>query len=364
MTEEFENDVTHLAETVAASPLLAWLWVAIAAAGAVAIGFVASWLFRTVAGSLHRRHLIFGELRTRFPKPIFWLVTVLLWRTAVPPFFPEGLAELQAGVRYGLTLSLIGVVGWIIAKILILLIDSAMVRQDASAVDNFTLRRRKTQIKMIRRLVIAVVAVLTVGAMLLTIDGAETFGASLFASAGVASIVAGLAAQSTLGNLVAGLQLTFSNALKVGDTLEVGDEFGTVEEITLTYVVVQIWDDRRLVLPSTHFTTTPYINWTRSQTALTGTVFLQADYSINVEAIRAELALILDDSPEWDRRSWGLIVSDAQRGVAELRATMTAANGDDLWALRCQVREKLVAFIATQRPQELTHTRIETLPHS
>lgn len=358
ITDDLEDDVTQIADTVATNPFTAWIAVAIAVAGAVVLAFIVSWIFRAVMNHLGRHHRVFRELAERFPKPVFWLVTVIAWQAAVPAFIPEGFDDLRAGVRYGLTLSIIGVVGWIIARALIFLVDGAMARQEVSKADDFTLRRRKTQIKMIRRLVIAVVAVLTIAAMLLTIDGAETFGASLLASAGVASIVAGLAAQSTLGNLIAGLQLTFSNALKVGDTVEVSGEFGTVEEVTLTYVVVQIWDDRRLVLPSTHFTTTPYTNWTRNQTAVTGTVFVEADYTVDVEAVRAELQTILDASPEWDRRSWGLIVSDATGGVAQLRATMTAANGDDIWTLRCNVREKLVAFIASQRPGELQRTRI------
>lgn len=352
-----DAELDDVVDTVAANPWTSWLAVGIAVAGSIALAVILAFVFSRVTAALERRHRVFVELRASFTRPLFWIVAVLgLWAT-VPRFIPQDLEALAGGVEYGLRLCVIGIVGWIIAKVLVFLVDGAMVRQDNVVVDEFTARRRRTQIRMIRRLVIAVVAVLTVAAMLLTIPGAETFGASLLASAGVASIVAGLAAQSTLGNLIAGMQLAFSNALKVGDTVEVGGEFGTVEEITLTYVVVQIWDDRRLVLPSTYFTTTPYTNWTRNQTALTGTVFVEADYTVDVDAVRAELMLILDAAPEWDRRSAALIMSDAVGGVAQLRATMTAANADDLWNLRCHVREKLVSFIATQRPDELPRRR-------
>ncbi|WP_111467025.1 mechanosensitive ion channel family protein [Microbacterium suaedae] len=362
MTPEIPADVSEITESVTTNLWTAWSAVAISAVGALALAFVVVWVFKAVTSRLGRRHEVFRELSRRFPKPTFWFVTVIGWKATVPLFFPQGFDDLKGAADYALDLSIIAVIGWILGKILILLIDGAMRRQDSVSGDAFTARRRRTQLRMIRRLVIAVVAVLTIAAMLLTIPGAETFGASLFASAGVASIVAGLAAQSTLGNLVAGIQLAFSNALKVGDTVEVDDQFGTIEEITLTYVVVQIWDDRRHVLPSTYFTTTPYTNWTRNQTAVTGTVFVEADYTVDVDAVRAELERILDAAPEWDRRSWGLIVSDATGGVAQLRATMTAADGDLLWDLRCKVREQLVAFIATQRPQDLSRTRVQVDP--
>lgn len=350
-------ELDDVVDTVAASPWTAWIAMVVAVVASVGLALLLSFVFSRVAAALEPRHRVFGELRARFTRPLFWILAVVgMWAT-VPRLFPDGWAPLADAIEYGLRLCVIGIVGWILAKVLIFLVDGAMVRQDNVAMDAFTARRRRTQIRMIRRLVIAVVVVLTVAAMLLTIPGAQTFGASLLASAGVASIVAGLAAQSTLGNLIAGMQLAFSNALKVGDTVEVGGEFGTVEEITLTYVVVQIWDDRRLVLPSTYFTTTPYTNWTRNQTALTGTVFVEGDYTIDVDAVRAELMRILDGAPEWDRRGGALIMSDAVGGVAQLRATMTAADADDLWTLRCLVREKLVAFIARQRPDELPRRR-------
>ncbi|MTE24555.1 mechanosensitive ion channel family protein [Microbacterium sp. ZXX196] len=351
-----------IAEAVTTNFWTAWAAVLIAGVSAVLIGFALAWLFRFIMTRLGRRHAAFRELAARFPKAVFAVVTVIAWRATIPAFIPDGYDGIETTARFVLNLAVIGVVGWILAKVVVFLIDGAMRRQEATSADPFVLRRRRTQIRMLRRLVMAIVAVLTVAAMLLTIPGASAFGASLLASAGVASIVAGLAAQSTLGNLIAGMQLAFSNALKVGDTVEVDDEFGTVEEITLTYVVVQIWDDRRHVLPSTYFTTTPYTNWTRSQTAVTGTVFVEADYTVDVPAVRAELERILDSSPDWDRRSWGLIVSDATGGVAQLRATMTAADGDAIWNLRCKVREELVAFLATQRPQDLSRTRYEVGP--
>lgn len=352
------TEIEDVAEATVANPWLGWLAVAIAVAAAIALGLLVSFVFSRVMGALGRKAAVFAELRKRFPRAIFWIIAVVGCWVSVPRLLPEETGDLPGAVEYVLRLSVIGIVGWIIAKILILFVDGAIRAQDRAKSDPFTQRRRQTQIRMIRRLVIVLVVVLTVGAMLLTIPGAETFGASLLASAGLASIVAGIAAQSTLGNLIAGLQLAFSNAMRTGDTVEVNGEYGTVEEITLTYVVVQIWDDRRLVLPSTYFTTTPYMNWTRNQTAVTGTVYLEVDFAIDLDAMRDELQMILDGTSLWDRRSWGLVMTDAVGGVVQLRASLTATDADSLWNLRCLVREKLVAFIAQNRPDELARNRV------
>lgn len=375
------TEIQDVIDAATSNVWIAWLAVVLALVASVALGLLVAFVFSRVMAFLGKeraaasaaahsaspkRHTVFtkgyevfAELRSRFTKPLFWIVaTVGVW-ASVPSFMPEGFEGVADAVEYVLRLCVIGIVGWIIARILLLFVDGAIRAQEMlTEEDEFTLRRRRTQIKMLRRLVIVVVTVLTIGAMLLTIPGAEAFGASLLASAGVASIVAGIAAQSTLGNLIAGLQLAFSNGLRVGDTVEAADEFGTVEEITLTYVVVQIWDDRRLVLPSTYFTTTPYTNWTRNQTALTGTVILEVDYSVDLDALRAELELILDGTPLWDRRSSGLAMTDAVGGFARVQAIVTAANAGDLGDLRNLVREKLVAFLAQKRPDEMLRQRM------
>lgn len=348
-----------LAEQITESPWTAWGALIISAAATVAIALIVVWVFKLVTSRLSRRGKVFAEMNTRFPNVIFWLVAVVGWKATATAFFPDDASSLGDAIDYALTLAIIAVLGWLVGTIIVFLIDGARRRQDGTSGDPFTARRRTTQLRMIRRLIVAVVVVLTAAAMLLTIPGARTFGASLFASAGIASIVAGLAAQSTLGNLIAGIQLAFSNALKVGDTVEVDDEYGTVEEITLTYVVVQIWDDRRHVLPSTYFTTTPYTNWTRNQTQVTGTVYVEADYTVDVAAVRSELERMLDAIPEWDRRSWGLVVTDATGGIAQLRASVTAADADLLWVVRCKVREGLMAFIANERPREMLRSRVE-----
>ena len=354
-------EVGDLTDIVEENPWAAWSALLISISIVLVVAFAAAWVFRTVTGRLGHHAEVFAEMSHRFPKPVFFLLTVVGWRGSVAVFFPREFDAARDATSYALTLAIIAATGWLLGKVVIFLLDGAQRKQDLSQNDPFTLRRRRTQLKLIRSLVIAIFVILTAAAMLLTIPGARTVGASLFASAGLVSIVAGLAAQSTLGNLIAGMQLAFSNRLRVGDTVEVNGQLGVVEEITLTYVVIHIWDDRRHVLPSVYFTTTPYTNQTRNQTALTGTVLIDADFSINVPAVRAQLERILEESAEWDRRSFGLSVIDAIGGVVRLQASMTAADGDALGALRSHVREELVSFIAQERPLEVPHTRV-TMP--
>ena len=201
-----------------------------------------------------------------------------------------------------------------------------------------------------------------IAAILLTFPSARALGASLLASAGLISIVAGLAAQSSLANVFAGLQLAFTDAIRVDDVVVVADEWGRIEEITLTYVVVHVWDDRRLILPSTYFTTTPFENWTRRAADLLGTVELDVDWEVPVEAMRTELTRLLQDTDLWDRRVGILQVTDAVGGVVRVRALASAVDAPTLFDLRCYVREGLVGWLQREAPQSLPKTRWEGAP--
>ena len=192
--------------------------------------------------------------------------------------------------------------------------DAALQRYRIDVADNRHARRVRTQVQVLRRITVAILVLCAIAAILLTFPSARALGASLLASAGLISIVAGLAAQSSLANVFAGLQLAFTDAIRVDDVVVVADEWGRIEEITLTYVVVHVWDDRRLILPSTYFTTTPFENWTRRAADLLGTVELDVDWEVPVEAMRAELTRLLQDTDLWDRRVGILQVTDAVGG--------------------------------------------------
>ncbi len=185
-------------------------------------------------------------------------------------------------------------------------------------------------------------------------------GATILASAGVIGIVAGLAAQSSLSNLFAGLQLAFTNALRMEDVVVVEGEWGRIEEITLTYVVLRVWDDRRLILPSTYFTTTPFQNWTRKESAVLGTVEMDLDWRVPLAEVRAELDRTLAASTLWDGRTGVLQVTDATGRLVRIRAVVSGVDGPTVFDLRCQVREALVEYLKREHPEALPVVRIAT----
>lgn len=220
------------------------------------------------------------------------------------------------------------------------------------------MRRMQTQLKLIRRLVNALIAVVALGVVLFSFPEVRAVGTSVLASAGILSLVAGLAAQSTLGNLVAGIQLVFSNAIRVGDVVVVEDEWGTIGEITLSYVVVYIWDERRLILPCTYFTTQPFRIWTRDGSLIKGTVYLDVDWRVPLAKIRAKFMEVVSNTDLWDERSAGMVVYDATGGNVSVRFTVSAKDSDDIWDLRCLVREEMVSWLQTEHPEAMPVARI------
>ncbi|WP_196780987.1 mechanosensitive ion channel family protein [Nocardioides sambongensis] len=251
--------------------------------------------------------------------------------------------------------------GWVLTVVTVFLVDLALMRNSdqIERADNRAARRLRTQVLLLRRLVWAVGVVLTIGAVLLSFPGVESFGASVLASAGVISIVAGLAATSVLGNVFAGLQLAFSDAIRMGDAVIVEEEWGLIEEITLTYVVVHLWDERRLVLPSSYFTTTPFQNWTRETPELMGAVELDLDWRADITAMRTELDRVLAETDLWDGRVKVVQVTDAVGGYVRVRALVSAADAGNLFDLRCLVREHLVAWVRENADRGMPRTRTE-----
>jgi small-conductance mechanosensitive channel len=230
----------------------------------------------------------------------------------------------------------------------------------ARGADQAGARARRTQLMVLRRIADAVVAVLGCALVLLQFDAMRAIGTSLLASAGVAGIVVGLAAQRSIATVLAGLQLSLAQPVRVGDVVIVEGEWGTVEEITLTYVVVRIWDLRRLVVPITRFLEAPFQNWTRSGSDILGTAFVYADYGAPVEQLRAELARFVASRPEWDGKVVGLQVTNATERTLELRALVSSADAGRAWDLRCAVREHLVGYLRRlEDGRHLPRTRIE-----
>jgi small-conductance mechanosensitive channel len=262
-------------------------------------------------------------------------------------------------VNHAFLIALIAVGGWFIGALVGFAIGLGMGRYRIDVPDNRVARRIQTQLAIVRRLAYAVIVIVSAGSILLTFPGVQAVGASVLASAGIVSIVAGLAAQSTLANVFAGVQLAFSDAIRVDDVVIAEKEWGRIEEITLTYVVVHIWDDRRLVLPSTYFTSTPFENWTRSSSELLGSVEIDLDWRVSPVAMRAELDKILKRTDIWDGRASVLQVTDATGGFVRVRILVTAVDAPTLFDLRCFIREEMVEWLQTQDPAAIPRTRVQ-----
>ncbi|MFG2103740.1 mechanosensitive ion channel family protein [Micromonospora echinaurantiaca] len=337
-----------------------YLGTVVAALAAAAIALTLVEVVHRVIRRLGRRSLLMTELTEHAHRPFQAVATVLAVQFAVR--FSTGYAvgtDWRQVLLHLLVLAVIASVAWLVAALLVVVEDTALARFRVDVPDNRHARRVRTQVVMLRRLTIAVIVVLTVGVMLMTFPSVRGIGAGVLTSAGVAGVVAALAAQSLLGNVFAGLQLAFSDAVRLDDVVVVEGEWGRIEELTLTYVVVQIWDDRRLILPTSYFTSTPFQNWTRTEAAVLGTAEFDVDWAIPVQAMREELRRLVESSDLWDRRVCVLQVTDATGGTITVRALVSAADAGSLWDLRCLVREHLVAWVRDQRPTALPRMRAE-----
>lgn len=282
-----------------------------------------------------------------------WVATV----AAVATLISMAGHGIDHGWRQAAVIAVIGSVSWLIVAALRGLETIVAARMPIDVADNRAARRARTQLSLARRILAAVVLVIGTAAVLMTFPGLRTFGASILASAGLAGIIAGLAAQTTLGNVFSGIQLAFTDALRVDDVVVVEGEWGKVEEITLTYVVIHIWDERRLVLPTCYFTTTPFQNWTRHQSRVLGSVLLHVDFRTPLEEMRATAGRIIHDSPLWDRRDWVLQVTDTTPSTMVVRVLASAPDAAKAWDLRCEIREKLLLWLNTEHPEGLPTRR-------
>ncbi len=235
---------------------------------------------------------------------------------------------------------------------------------DMSVEDNLRIRKLHTQYNILEKILVFVIILIALGITLMQFEGVRNIGISLFASAGIAGLVIGLAAQKALGTIFAGIQIAITQPIRLDDVVIVENEWGWIEEINLTYVVIRIWDKRRLVVPTTYFMERPFQNWTRTSADILGTVFIYTDYTIPLKALREELTRLLEANPYWDKKVNVLQVTDAKERTLEVRALMSAASSPDAWELRVYVREKLVEFLQREYPQCLPRTRINLDEHT
>ena len=270
-------------------------------------------------------------------------------------------AELLAVAQHIFSLCLIGLITWLVINATLASRDIVISRYDIDAKESYKARAVYTQLTIIVKVILVIVIVIALAAMLMTFAKIRAIGVSILASAGIMGIIVGFAAQRSLSTLLAGLQIAITQPIRINDVVIVEGEWGTIEDITLTYVVVKIWDLRRLIVPVTYFLEKTFQNWTRSTTDLLGTVFFYVDYTAPVPQIREKLHEFLQQSPLWDREVWGLQVTNAGEHVLELRALMSAADAPTAFDLRCEVREKLVAFLKETYPESLPRVRADLL---
>jgi small-conductance mechanosensitive channel len=230
-------------------------------------------------------------------------------------------------------------------------------RQQLSVSDNRRARAIYTQVTMLRKIVTSILALIAIASMLMVFESVRHFGTAIIASAGVAGIILGFAAQKSIATLLAGIQIALTQPIRIDDVVIVEGEWGRIEEITLTYVVVCIWDWRRLVLPISYFIEKPFQNWTRTSADVIGSVFLYVDYNVPLAPLRAELQRILEGSPLWDRKVSALQVTDTKQHTVEVRVIVSARDAGQAFDLRCDVREKLIAFLQKSYPDSLPKIR-------
>jgi small-conductance mechanosensitive channel len=308
------------------------------------------------------RRLLTGRFVARWP-----MVQRAARRCALPGYalaIAAGLRVVTSG--HLVDLALIGAVTWLVVRIAFVMTDAALDRLTMiEGEQNIRARRIRTQVMLLRRTGAAILVIISIATALFTFPVVRAVGAGLLASAGVAGIVAGIAAQSTLSNVFAGLQLAFSGALRIDDVVVVNGEWGRVEELALTYVVLTMWDERRLVLPVSQFTQNSFENWTRHGSRVIGSVLLNVDWSVPVEELRAELYRMLREHPLWDQKDWILQVIDIlPNGLIQLRAMMSAHDSASAYDLRCDVRERLISYLREHHPGALPRFRTEVASSS
>ena len=327
--------------------------------GAIILGFVAYYaLFKLAESFAKRTQTILDDSLLRHCRgPSRLIIPILLLHFLFPIITIPGAGLPFLKQAFGLLL--IASIAWLIIKLVYVVEDVLLGQFRVDVKDNLRARRIQTQIQIFKKVVIVVVGILALAIILMTFEKVRHLGTSILASAGIAGIIVGLAAQRSISTLLAGIQIAITQPIRIDDVVIVENEWGRIEEITLTYVVVRIWDLRRLILPITYFIEKPFQNWTRVTADILGTVFLYVDYNVPVRDIREELHRILKNSEFWDGKVWGLQVTNTTERTVELRALMSAPDASKAWNLRCEVRERLMAHIQREYPDGLPKLRAE-----
>jgi small-conductance mechanosensitive channel len=329
---------------------------------AVVVGLLLAVVLRAVAYAVLRRlsghHPLASDVMQRASAPMEWLMPLLTLTVALR-VWPVTASPAFALLQHLLLIALLAVGTWLVVRCIGTFEGAAIRRHPMDMADNLRARRVVTQVRVLARTADVIVVVIGASIVLLTIPGVRQLGASLLASAGVAGLAIGLAAKPVLSNLIAGLQIALTQPIRLDDVVIIEGEWGRIEEITGSYVVVRIWDERRLVVPLNWFIENSFQNWTRRSSQLIGTVFLMLDYRMPLAPLREELQRLCNEAPEWDRRVCVLQVTDANEHAMQLRALVSSTDSGRNWDLRCRVREGLICYVQAHHPDALPRWRGE-----
>ena len=330
--------------------------------GAVLIALLLHLLFSLIIRIWLRRNaekggVVFRSVIRHIKAPLR-LGLPLLAVVVVLPFvsLPENLLNL---LRHSISILAIITIAWLVVQSASVLEDYLFDKYRIDAEDNLKARKIHTQMRYLKRVFAVIVGVIALALILINFEKVRQLGTTILASAGIVGIVLGFASQRSIALLFAGFQIALTQPIRIDDVVIVEDEWGRIEEITLTYVVVRIWDKRRLVVPISYFVEKPFQNWTRVSADLLGTVYMYCDYSVPLQAVREELKRILEQSEDWDGEVCVVQVTDTTEKTMAVRALMSASDASRLWTLRCQVREKLIDFIQREFPESLPRFRGE-----
>ena len=331
--------------------------------GILAAGIVAALVVRLIVLNILRRlarrkgSILGQSLVKHSQRPTLWILPLLAVLVILPGLeLPQ---PLMSALEHITGLGLIAALAWLSILLIQVTSDVLHARYRIDTADNLVARRIQTQFQVVHRVGIVLVTVVSAAVGLMTFPSIKHIGVSLLASAGVASLVVGVSMKDTLANLIAGVQIAFAQPFRIGDAVVVESEWGWVEEIGMMYVVVRLWDLRRLVLPLSYFLDHPFQNWTRTSADLLAYTYVYVDYTVRVDAVRAEFKRILESTPLWNRQVSVLQVSDSDQHTMQLRALMDVRNSSDAWDLRCLVRESLIDFLQKSYPGSLPRFRGE-----
>ncbi|SFB77103.1 Small-conductance mechanosensitive channel [Flexibacter flexilis DSM 6793] len=336
-----------------------WGSTAIVAASVVLVYVFFYMLFRLLRAWILRENKALYPLLIKYAyRPSRSVAVVIGIMTALPLL--ELPPRFEKIINHGIELILITVIAHWLIRLITGTKFVMLMRYDNDLTDNLKARKVYTQFRIIERILIIAIIILAVGVGLMTFEKIRQVGVSLLASAGVIGVIMGLAAQRSIGMMFAGIQIAIAQPIRIEDVVVVEGEWGNVEEITLTYVSIRLWDERRLIVPINYFIEKPFQNWTRSSTNIMGTVMIYADYTIPISDLREAFTRFLRESSLWDGRVGTLVVTDATSETIQIRALMSSSNADYLFELRTFIREKLITYIRENYPNALPRRRVES----